>query len=66
MVPVVAVGEAIAWETFPETRGKFLINAIEGAIGKDGDHIAGIELRRDGIDDRVAVGVEFGLCALRA
>src|SRR5579863_6201349 len=45
---------------FSEPRGKFLIDAVEPAIGKDGDDIACGKLRRDRADDGIDVGVQFG------
>ena len=37
-----------AWKALAEARGKFLIDAVEAAIGENGDDVAGRELRRDG------------------
>src|SRR5208282_5972109 len=37
-----------------------LIDAVEGAIGEDGDHIAGFEPWHDSVYDRIDVGAEFG------
>ncbi len=45
---------------FAQTRGKFQVDAVEAAIGEDGNDVAGNELRREIGDDRVSVGVELG------
>ena len=54
-----------AWKALAEARGKFVVDAVEAAIGKDGDDIAGRELRRDGGDDGVGVGEQLGRRACR-
>ncbi len=54
-----------SWKALAEARGKLVVNAIEAAIGKDGDDIAWRELRRDGGDDSVGIGEELGLSACR-
>lgn len=48
-----------------KTRGKFLVDAIEAAIGEKGNDVAGSETRRDGVDDRIDIGQDFGGSALR-
>lgn len=50
-------------ESRPNARGQFLIDAVERAIGQDGDYVACFELWCDGVDDRVSVGVQFSLYA---
>ena len=47
-------------KSFAQARGEFLVDAVEAAIGEDGDDIAGRELRRDGGDDGVRVGEKLG------
>ena len=36
-----------------EARGQFLIDAVEPAIGEDGEDVAGLDCRNDGIDDGI-------------
>src|SRR5580704_3330038 len=45
----------------PEPRWKFLIDAVEAAIGEDGDHIACAKLGRNSVDDGACVGQQLGL-----
>jgi len=44
----------------PEPRWKFLIDAVEAAIGEDGDHIACAKLGRNSVDDGACVGQQLG------
>ena len=53
-------GKALA-----QARGKFLVDAVEAAIGEDGHDVAGCELRRDGVDDGVGIGMKLGRAFLR-
>ncbi len=47
-----------------QARGKFLIDAVEAAVGEDGDDVAGRELRRDGGDDGIGIGEKLSGRAL--
>ena len=47
----VRCGEALA-----EARGKFFVDAVEAAIGEDGDDVAGGELRCNSGNDGVSIG----------
>ena len=48
-------------KAFSEPRRQFLIDAVEAAIGEDRHHVAGLEVRRNAVDDRLHIGTEFGL-----
>ena len=43
-----------------EARRKFLIDAIEPAVGKDRDNVAGLQFGRDAIDDCGRIRMQFG------
>ena len=46
-----------------EALGQFFIDAVEAAIGEYGDHISGLKLRQQRLDDGVDAGVQFSGCA---
>ena len=47
----------LAGEAGGEGGGEFGVDAVEAAVGEDGDYVAGGELWGDGADDGVGVGV---------
>ena len=47
-----------------QARGELLIDAVEAAVGKNGDDVAGRELWREGGNDGIGIGEKLSRCAL--